>query len=170
MNAIRTGDFSGFFDAQDARTAVPLSFTARHITGNREVVALRSTQSYTVSDCFRCVDSLQMDEFSLQTPRYNTGGSDASFTGCKKSLNVTYTADCGGGASRVRFGALENRLGNCNANWLTSNPNDCSLHIFGEDKRGAFGGVCEVACRYVVVAQRPKPNQPPVCQYAPRGR
>lgn len=169
FDALRTGDFTNFFNSQDPRTYVPLSYIARHVTGNREVVAIRSTLNYTVADCLICSQSLLTEEYSITTPRYSTGGSDASFSGCNKILNVQYiNTNCsrpGEIVRRDRFSFIENRLGQCNASWVTNNTGDCSLNISGQDKRGSFGGVCEVACQLSIVADRTLPNQPPLCQF-----
>ncbi|MDH5573737.1 MAG: thiol-activated cytolysin family protein, partial [Gammaproteobacteria bacterium] len=166
LEALKTGDFSPFFNQQDPRTALPLNYTARHIVGSREVVAIRSTLSYTAADCYQCTKALAMDEFSITTPRFSSGAQNATLiSGCSRQLNTQFLSSCGVNATRKSIDFIENRLGMCNVAWTTNNQNDCSVNISGEDRRKQSGGTCEVVCQLSIIAEKPKPNQPPMCKH-----
>ena len=165
FDALKTGDFTQFFASQDARTAVPLNYTARHITGNREVVAIRSTLSYAAADCLICTTQKETEEISRSTILYQTGVSKPTiFSRCRQVLppqRFTWT-DCG---TRQRFSYLINRFEKCNTTWTTNNVSDCSLDITGTDESAPSGGDCQVQCQLNVVALQEKPNQPPLCKF-----
>ncbi len=165
FEALRTGDFTSFFKIEDPRTAVPLNYIARHVTGNREVVAVRSTLSYTAADCLICSPALETEEISRSTGLYQTGTSKPSlFSGCRQTLQPKRFnwENCG---TRQRFSYLINRFGKCSTAWTTNNPSNCSVDVTGEDSSGAGGGDCQVRCQLSIVAQQVKPNQPPLCQF-----
>ena len=161
LNALKTGDFSVFFNAPDPLTAVPLAFSAKHISASRPLVAFRSSLTYTVKDCFKCTKTLATKDIILPGPRVNAPDGASP---CNAVMTHPPTIQsCGANATRVNFSYRKNRW--CTARFTTSDPKDCSISYSGEDKRsGLFQGNCEVVCAVDVVARQILPNQPPQCR------
>lgn len=83
LAAIRSGDYTQFFNPAPASTGVPLNFRANYLRGSRPTAKIASALSYVAETCTinRCVDTDHTDSWNVVVHQYNAGNQNPLNTG-----------------------------------------------------------------------------------------
>lgn len=177
LTAIKTGSFDGFLDTQNASTAVPISFTVRHAVGNRPVLAVRETSTYTVTDCFQCEKRSYRTVLVGEVHKSDTESKGTFGGSCHARLSGRENWLCSEGgtpdtykeptsdyqrATRQEIYFLPGKGTNekCDVQYLNSDPTTCGVSWNADDRTGS---TCRVACSFQITAREEVRRTYPAC-------